>query len=141
MWDGVYTAAQAARGKALFLNSCSRCHNPELVGSERGPALKGELFWSHWEDDALLTLFTKIRDTMPQGGIESVPDEGKLDILAHILSMNDVPAGTEEMSLEPGVLENIHRAPRRAARRRRWPTSRSCRRWAAWRAGRTRSGC
>ena len=107
MWDGVYTAAQAARGKAMFANSCSRCHNPELIGSERGPALKGELFWSHWEDDALLTLFTKIRDTMPQGGIESVPDEGKLDILAHILSMNDVPAGPEEMSLKPGVLENI----------------------------------
>ena len=107
MWDGVYTAAQAARGKALFQNSCSRCHNPELIGSERGPALKGELFWSHWEDDALLTLFTKIRDTMPQGGIESVPDEGKLDILAHILSMNEVPAGPEELSLKPGVLENI----------------------------------
>jgi hypothetical protein len=96
-----------ARGKALFQTSCSRCHNPELIGSERGPALKGELFCSHWEDDALLTLFTKIRDTMPQGGIESVPDEGKLDILAHILSMNEVPAGAEELSLKPGVLENI----------------------------------
>ena len=107
MWDGVYTAAQAERGKALFKNSCSRCHNIELIGSERGPALKGELFWSHWEDDALLTLFTKIRDTMPQGGIESVPDEGKLDILAHILSMNEVPPGSEELSLKPGVLENI----------------------------------
>ena len=107
MWDGVYTAAQAARGKAIFLNSCSRCHNPELIGSERGPALKGELFWSHWEDDALLTLFTKIRDTMPQGGIESVPDEGKLDILAHILSVNEVPPGAEELSLKPGALESI----------------------------------
>jgi hypothetical protein len=107
MWDGVFTVAQATRGKAIFQNSCARCHNPELIGSERGPALKGELFWSHWEDDALLTLFTKIRDTMPQGGIESVPDEGKLDILAHILSMNEVPAGAEELSLKPGVLENI----------------------------------
>lgn len=107
MWDGVFTVAQAARGKALFQTSCSRCHNVELIGSERGPALKGELFWSHWEDDSLVTLFTKIRDTMPQGGIESVPDEGKLDILAHILSMNDVPAGAEELSLKPGVLENI----------------------------------
>lgn len=107
MWDGVYTVAQAARGKALFQTSCSRCHNIELIGSERGPALKGELFWSHWEDDALVTLFTKIRDTMPQGGIESVPDEGKLDILAHILSMNEVPPGPEELSLTPGALENI----------------------------------
>jgi cytochrome c5 len=107
MWDGVFTVEQATRGKALFDNSCSRCHNQALTGSERGPALKGELFWSHWEDDALLTLFTKIRDTMPQGGVESVPDEGKLDILAHILSLNDVPPGKEELSLTPGVLESI----------------------------------
>ena len=107
MWDGVFTVAQATRGKALFDNSCSRCHNVALTGSERGPALKGELFWSHWEDDTLLTLFTKIRDTMPQGGIESVPDEGKLDILAHILSLNEIPSGKEELSLKAGVLENI----------------------------------
>src|SRR5262245_31567947 len=65
IWDGVYTEAQAARGKPAFETSCSRCHNNALIGSERGPALKGEGFFSHWENDTLDKLFTKIRDTMP----------------------------------------------------------------------------
>jgi len=101
IWDGVYTQAQAARGKPAFETSCGRCHNNELVGSERAPALKGEGFFSHWENDTLDKLFTKIRDTMPAGGIESVTDAGKLDILAFILSVNGAPAGKEELSLEP----------------------------------------
>jgi len=107
IWDGVYTEAQAARGKPAFETSCGRCHNNELVGSERGPALKGDGFFSHWENDTLDKLFTKIRDTMPAGGIESVTDAGKLDILAYVLSVNGAPAGREELSLELPALEAI----------------------------------
>ena len=107
IWDGIYTQAQAARGKPAFETSCGRCHNNELVGSERAPALKGDGFFSHWENDTLDKLFTKIRDTMPAGGIESVTDAGKLDILAYVLSMNGAPAGKEELSLELPALEAI----------------------------------
>jgi cytochrome c5 len=107
IWDGIYTEAQAARGKPAFETSCGRCHNNELVGSERAPALKGDGFFSHWENDTLDKLFTKIRDTMPAGGIESVTDAGKLDILAFVLSKNGAPAGKEELSLELPALEAI----------------------------------
>jgi hypothetical protein len=107
IWDGIFTEAQAARGKPAFETSCGRCHNNELVGSERGPALKGDGFFSHWENDTLDKLFTKIRDTMPAGGIESVTDAGKLDILAYVLSVNGAPPGREELSLELPALEAI----------------------------------
>jgi S-disulfanyl-L-cysteine oxidoreductase SoxD len=107
VWDGVFTEAQAARGKPAFETSCGRCHNNELVGSERAPALKGDGFFSHWENDTLDKLFTKIRDTMPAGGIESVTDAGKLDILAYVLSMNGAPPGREELRLELPALESI----------------------------------
>ncbi len=107
VWEGVYTADQAARGKAGFEASCGRCHNNALTGSERGPALRGDEFWSRWEDDTLETLFVKIRDTMPAGGIETVTDEAKVDILTFILQSNDVPPGSEELFLDPAVLENI----------------------------------
>jgi mono/diheme cytochrome c family protein len=107
IWDGVYTEAQAARGKPAFETSCGRCHNNALVGSERAPALKGDGFFSHWENDTLDKLFTKIRDTMPAGGIESVTDAGKLDILAYVLSVNGAPAGRAELSLELPALESI----------------------------------
>ena len=107
IWDGVFTEAQAARGKPAYETSCGRCHNNAMVGSDRAPALKGDGFFSHWENDTLDKLFTKIRDTMPAGGIESVTDAGKLDILAYVLSVNGAPAGNEELSLELPTLEAI----------------------------------
>jgi mono/diheme cytochrome c family protein len=108
LWDGVYSAEQAARGKPRFEASCSRCHNIELVGSERGPALKGNGFWNKYENDSLGSLFTLIRDTMPRdGGAGVVSDEVKIDILAYILSRNDMPAGTEELKLAASSLESI----------------------------------
>ena len=108
LWDGVYTADQAARGKPRFEASCSRCHNNELVGSERGPTLKGNTFWNKYENDSLGSLFTLIRDTMPRdGGAGVVSDEVKVDILAYILSRNDVPAGNEELKLAANALEAI----------------------------------
>jgi mono/diheme cytochrome c family protein len=107
LWDGIYTSEQAARGKPRFEASCSRCHNNELVGSERGPSLKGNGFWNKYENDSLGSLFTLIRDTMPRdGGAGVVSDEVKVDILAYILSRNDIPAGTEELTLG-NALESI----------------------------------
>jgi mono/diheme cytochrome c family protein len=108
IWDGIYTAEQAARGKPRFEASCSRCHNNELIGSERGPTLKGNTFWSKYENDSLGSLFTFIRDTMPRdGGAGVVSDEIKVDILSYILSRNDVPAGNEELKLNMSALEAI----------------------------------
>jgi mono/diheme cytochrome c family protein len=108
LFDGVYTVEQAARGKPRFEASCSRCHNNELIGSERGPTLKGNAFWNKYENDSLGSLFTLIRDTMPRdGGAGVVSDEVKLDILAYILSRNDVPAGSEELKLAGNALESI----------------------------------
>ena len=41
-----------------------------------------------------------MRDTMPRdGGAGVVSDEVKIDILAYILSRNDVPAGKDELKL------------------------------------------
>src|SRR4030095_388267 len=68
VWDGVYTADQARRGKAEFDQTCSRCHNLALIGSERGPAIKGPAFLAHWDKGSVADLFIKIRETMPKAG-------------------------------------------------------------------------
>jgi mono/diheme cytochrome c family protein len=107
VWSGVYTTGQADRGKARFETTCIRCHNIELTGSERGPALKGQSFWSKWENDSLSSLFVKIRDTMPQDGAGVVSDEAKVDILAYLLQRSDRPAGSSELKLEMPALEGI----------------------------------
>src|SRR5215212_4340079 len=66
IWEGVYTQEQADRGKPRFDASCSRCHNLELIGSDRGPALKGTAFLTKYENDSLASVYTLMRDTMPR---------------------------------------------------------------------------
>jgi hypothetical protein len=105
--DGVYTAAQADRGKANFLaGRCGGCHQLDLSG-DRGPALKGEAFLSHWENGAVNVLFKKISETMPPNAANETTDEAKIDIIAFLLQSNGFPAGKTELKLDPESLEAI----------------------------------
>ena len=107
VWDGVYSADQARRGKTEFDQTCSRCHNLALIGSERGPAIKGPAFLSHWDKGSVADLFIKIRDTMPEGGPGTLSDETKIDILSYILQQNDFPAGAGELKKDVSSLDDI----------------------------------
>ena len=107
VWDGVFSADQAARGKAAYDLSCSRCHNIALIGSERGPAVKGDAFLANWEKDTVAGLFTKIRDTMPEGNSGTVGDAAKLDILSYILQQNGFPGGADELKADLSLLGDI----------------------------------
>jgi mono/diheme cytochrome c family protein len=107
VWDGVYTSAQAERGKATFDVSCSRCHNADLSGSERGPTLTGDKFQSNWIDGSLEALFSFIRDQMPQGSANIVSDESKTDVLAYILQRNSFPPSTTELVANGARLDTI----------------------------------
>jgi len=110
VWDGVFTTAQAARGKGEFDTTCSRCHNLALIGSERGPAIKGAAFLEHWERGSLADLFIKIRDTMPEGGPGTMSDETKIDIVSYILQQNGYPVGSAELNTDLPLLGDIRMA-------------------------------
>ena len=107
IWDGVYTSAQAERGKATFNVSCSRCHNADLSGSDRGPTLVGEKFLATWMDGSLEPLFSFIRDMMPQGSANIVSDDSKADILAYILQRNSFPPGKTELTANGARLDTM----------------------------------
>ena len=79
--QGVYTGAQAERGKAVVQDHCSQCHGLDLAGGE-GPALVGDTFMLKWESRNLEMLFRKIRDTMPAEAVASITDDEKLDAVA-----------------------------------------------------------
>jgi cytochrome c5 len=96
IWQGVYTTAQAERGKAVFNTTCLRCHGEDLAGNT-APALKGDRFQSSWGGDVIESLFTKIRDTMPPNFGTILDDQVKLDIVTYILQTNGFPAGTNEL--------------------------------------------
>ena len=106
--DGVFTSAQALRGKSGYDGVCARCHGGPLTGSQgNGPALKGPAFLAHWDKDTLGSLFTKIRDTMPLNNAGTITDEVKLEIFAYLLEQNGFPAGKTELPGDVNALEEI----------------------------------
>jgi S-disulfanyl-L-cysteine oxidoreductase SoxD len=108
IWTGVFSAAQAERGKENFEANCARCHQSTLGGSDRGPALKGENFWASWEHETVNTLFIKVRDNMPPNltGNQLEP-QAKLDIVAYLLQSNGLPVGDAELKTSPDALDAI----------------------------------
>ena len=97
VWDGAYTAEQAKRGAEAYMKNCSECHQAELSGDGFAPALAGSDFMNAWNGLTLGDLFDRIRVSMPPGKESSVSNAEKMDIVAHILSVNKFPAGTTEL--------------------------------------------
>jgi mono/diheme cytochrome c family protein len=116
IWSGVYSAAQAERGKVPFTGVCRRCHADTLEGSRRGPALKGESFMADWEAQDLRRLFDKMRDTMPPDSPSSLDDREYLDVMTYILQANGYPAGKSDLTREMIDDIQIVRAPGAAPR-------------------------
>ena len=97
IWQGVYSTAQAERGKTSFNSSCLRCHGDKLQGNT-APALSGDRFFTTWGSEPIASLFAKIRDTMPPNFGTSIDDQTKLDIVAYILQTNGYPGGPGELT-------------------------------------------
>lgn len=97
IWQGVYTTAQADRGKTSYNSSCLRCHGDKLQGNT-APALSGDRFFTTWSSEPIASLFAKIRDTMPPNFGTSIDDQVKLDIVTYILQTNGYPAGPGELT-------------------------------------------
>jgi cytochrome c553 len=109
IWDGVFSGEQAARGKASYEGVCARCHGVPLTGggADEGPPLKGSGFLSHWSNDTLASLYTKIRDTMPRTTPGTISDEVKIEILAYLLQQNGFPTGTAELTRDLPTLDSV----------------------------------
>jgi cytochrome c5 len=107
IWSGVFTAAQALRGKDSYEKSCSNCHVSDLSGSVRAPSLRGANFMQDWQNGSVDVLFMKLRDSMPANYPETVPDETKIDILAYLLQQNAFPAGSTELKIDEKELADI----------------------------------
>jgi mono/diheme cytochrome c family protein len=94
--DGVYTAAQATRGKDSFVTQCSSCHSEDLSGKS-APALKGSQFIDNWREYSLDTLYTYINENMPRGK-GKLTEDAYVDILSYVLQVNEYAAGGNELT-------------------------------------------
>lgn len=95
--DGVYTKAQAERGKAAYGTGCAKCHATTAKGpvtsDGAGPDLGGDEFLTRWTGKTAGALAKLIRETMPNDFSMEVTEPMSYDITAYILQVNKFPEG------------------------------------------------
>lgn len=105
--DGVYTVDQAKRGQAAYDKSCVDCHQGDLSGGDKGPALAGDTFVRAWVSLTVGDLFDRIRTSMPSDNPGSLSADATSDIVAYLLRSNDYPAGSAELRPDLTALKSI----------------------------------
>jgi cytochrome c len=116
-WDGVFTNAQAGRGRVAYEQHCANCHGSDLGGLpqevryagqlSRTPSLVGDAFVSKWEGLTLGDLHERIQISMPQERPGSLPAQTIADILAFMLQEEHCPAGATELPALRSELRTI----------------------------------
>ena len=110
VWDGVYTQAQAERGRTEYDVWCASCHQSDLtggvlVGDDEAPSLRSMEKLLERRD--LDNVFTFIKSGMPKEEPGSLKDETYVDILTYLLQENGFPAGAAELKADSASLKAI----------------------------------
>src|SRR5690242_365540 len=97
--SGVYTAAQADRGVALFKTNCASCHAPNRFTDD--------LFYTSFAGKPLWEMFDVISDSMPEDNPGSLKKEEYADVIAYLLKLNNFPAGETDLPIDKDALSAI----------------------------------
>ncbi len=97
--SGVFTDEQAKRGKETYAGICLSCHAPS--------SQTGDEFDQHWKDHPLSDLYAYISTQMPQNDPGTLDPNVTADIVAYLLQLNTMPAGTAELLPDTAALKNI----------------------------------
>lgn len=96
---GVYTAAQAERGQALYKAKCASCHTPGYFTDDN--------FYTNYAGKPLWELFDVISDSMPEDDPGSLKKEEYADVIAFVLQLNKFPAGDSDLPIDKDTLSGI----------------------------------
>jgi cytochrome c len=107
VWDGVYTDAQAERGRASYQQSCAACHREDLRGDSTAPSLVGESFTFLWGDMEVGELLARMQKLMPPERPGSLPAQTYTDIIAFVLKKNEFPTGGSELNADSDSLHSL----------------------------------
>ena len=97
--SGVYTAAQAERGKKVFEAKCTACHDTARF--------TGDVFLDVWDGKPLKDVWDIASGTMPEDNPGSLPQQEYGDIIAFFLSLNQFPTGETELKGEAAAMAAI----------------------------------
>jgi mono/diheme cytochrome c family protein len=95
MRDIAYTEAQAKRGEATFIGTCSGCHAKSQFTDAS--------FVRSWKGRSVFELLNLIRATMPVEQPGQLPPDQYADVVAYILRLNGAPAGDRELPVTPAA--------------------------------------
>jgi mono/diheme cytochrome c family protein len=112
VWDKVYTAAQAARGKDAYMADCAACHGEDLGGGGYAPALLGEEFTVAWRNKTVGDFIDQTQKSMPPESPGSLSAAKYRDITAFLLQENKFPSGDRELDTDLTALRQIKIAPK-----------------------------
>ena len=101
-----FTAAQQNAGDAIYKESCASCHGKNLDDGEFGPPLKGVEFRSAWFGRPAGVLFTTI-ETMPPAAPGSLGAEKNANLLAYLMSQNQLIASTRALPADLDRLQGM----------------------------------
>jgi alcohol dehydrogenase (cytochrome c) len=88
----VFTAEQAAAGRAIYQAQCSACHMPDLGGRGEAPPLAGANFMATWRTRSTQDLYAKMANGMPPTGAP-LSSEQYAALAAFLLDANGAAAG------------------------------------------------
>ena len=97
--SGVYTAAQAERGKKLFESKCTACHDTARF--------TGDVFLDAWAGKPLKDVWDIASGTMPEDNPGSLQQQEYGDILAFFLNLNEFPTGETDLKGEASAMAAI----------------------------------
>ncbi|PYS13995.1 MAG: alcohol dehydrogenase [Acidobacteria bacterium] len=103
---GVYTAPQAASGRAVYQANCAICHQQDLSGSGDAPALRGSEFVSNWGPRSTRELLSFLQLTMPPARQGILNQDEYLSIVAFMLQSNGARAGNQALTANTEVAIN-----------------------------------
>ena len=91
--EGIYTPAQARRGRQVYERICSECHETE--------EWQDDLFRARWSGESVFRFWYYIFEQMPNGAPPySLAREDVSDVVTYILQLNGVPAGDGELGTD-----------------------------------------
>lgn len=91
-----YSDSQAVRGRLWFQSACQSCHELTDMASAD--------FKVKWGGRTAFDLFEIIATTMPQAEPGTLSARSYVDIVAYLMQLNGMPAGTTALSVQQAAL-------------------------------------
>lgn len=96
---GVYTDAQAKRGRDTYAMQCKSCHTPA--------SHTGVIFAQWWDRKPLSELYQFMVTRMPKNEPGSLQPDEYVDVMAYLLKLNDLPSGSDPLPADSVAMKKI----------------------------------